>query len=151
MPDRPPAIAVALREWQAVTDDLVAIARGFDPARLDGASGCGSWTNRQLLAHMATGYGVRIAALRAAVEGAPGPEIDAGEANAANMARLGWAPLHEIAAAMMQVRGRVLVLLGQLGPEHLAVRTALAGGSELGQALSSLNAHDLEHAAELRG
>jgi hypothetical protein len=140
-----------MREWQAVTDDLAAIARAFDPARLDAASACGGWTNRQLLVHIATGYGVRIAALEAIVDGTQALQIDAEDANADNIVRLGGARIEDIVSEMRQVRGRVLVLLGRLRAEHMGTITALADGRPLAEALISLNAHDLEHAAELRG
>jgi Mycothiol maleylpyruvate isomerase N-terminal domain len=151
VPDLPPDVQAAMREWQAVTDDLVAIARAFGPARLDAGSACGGWTNRELLIHMATGYGVRIAALQAVVEGTPARHGNADDANAGNIARLSYAGVEDIVAEMMQVRGRVLVLLGRLRAEHMSAITALAEGRPLGEALASLNAHDLAHAAELRG
>lgn len=151
MTNRPPEVQTAMREWQAVTDDLVAIASGFDPSLIDTLSACGDWTNRQLLIHMATGYGVRIAALQAVVEGTPATQIGADAANAANVARLAGAAGAQIAAEMAQVRGRVLVLLSRLSTEDLADTTTVAGGKPLGEALASLSAHDLEHAAELRG
>jgi len=151
MTDQPPEVQSAMREWQAVTDDLVAIANAFEPELLDVPSACGDWTNRQLLVHMATGYGVRIAALQAVVDGTTATEIDTGAANASNIARLAVATGAQIAAEMAQVRGRVLVLLSRLSSEHLTATTTLAGGKPLGEALASLSAHDLEHAAELRG
>jgi uncharacterized protein (TIGR03083 family) len=140
-----------MREWQAVTDDLAAIVRAFDPARWDAPSACGGWTNRQLLAHIATGYGVRLAALRAVVDGSVAPEIDADAANAGNVARLAGATIDDIIAELKHVRGRVLVLLSRLTAEHLDAQTTLGGGKPLREALTSLSAHDLEHASELRG
>ena len=101
--------------------------------------------------HIATGYGVRIATLQAVVDGAAAMKIDPDAANAANFARLTGATGAQIAAELAQVRGRVLVLLSRLSSEDLAPTTTLAGGAALGEALASLSAHDLEHAAELRG
>jgi hypothetical protein len=147
----PPEVQTAMREWQAVTDDLVAVARAFAPARWDGPSACGGWTNRQLLVHLATGYGVRLAALQAVVESMPAPEIDADAANARNVERLAGATVEEIIGELVQVRGRVLVLLSRLAAEHLGTATALGGGKPLREALVALSDHDLEHAAELRG
>ena len=149
--DQPPEVLAAMREWQAVTDDLVRIARAFDPAKLESPSLCGEWTNRQLLVHMATGYGVRIAALEAVVEGATAPQIDADAANAGNVVRLSGATTDAIAAEMVQVRGRVLELLSRLKAEHLSRPTVLGDGKPLVEALAGLNVHDLGHAAELRG
>jgi hypothetical protein len=147
-----PDVQAAMREWQAVTDDLAAIAHAFDTRRLDAPSGCGDWTNRQLLVHMATGYGVRIAELQAVIEGgAAPPAIDADAANQRNVDRLSGAPVDEIVLEMAQVRGGVLVLLSRLQPAHLDASTRLADGRPLRDALAGLNAHDLEHAAELRG
>lgn len=151
MTDTPPEAQAAMRAWQAVTDDLVAITRAFDLARWDEPSACGDWTNRQLLAHMATGYGVRIAALQAVISGTAAPEIDADAANAGNVARMERASGDEIIAEMMQVRGRVLALLSRLRAEHLGVETRLGDGKPLRGSLADLSAHDLEHAAELRG
>jgi hypothetical protein len=140
-----------MREWQAVTDDLAGMADGCDPALLDAPSACGDWTNRELLIHLATGYGVRIAALQAVIDGAAAQQIDADAANAGNVARLAGATGAQIAAEMAHVRGRVLVLLSRLSAEHLDAVTPLAGGKPLRDALSALSAHDLEHATELRG
>jgi hypothetical protein len=151
VPDLPPDVQAAMREWQAVTDDLVAIARAFDPARLDAGSACGGWTNRELLVHLATGYGVRIAALQAALDGAQALPMNADDANASNVSRLRGAPVGDIVAEMIQARGRVLVLLARLRAEHMDTITVLADGRPLAEALTSLNAHDLVHAAELRG
>jgi Mycothiol maleylpyruvate isomerase N-terminal domain len=149
--DQPPPVLAAMREWQALSDDLVTLVRTFDTAKLDAPSACGDWTNRQLLVHMATGYGVRIAALQSAIDRSSPPPIDADEANAGNVARLSGAAGDEIIAEMVQVRGRVLELLSKLKTEHLSATTALGGGGPLADALAGLNAHDLEHAAELRG
>ncbi len=140
-----------MRAWQAVTDDLVSLARAFHPPQLDARSACGDWTNRQLLAHLATGYSVRISALQAAIGGARASAIDVDRANAADVIRLQGAPTEAIIADLVQVRGRVLELLSKLKPEHLATRTSLGGGKTLGEALGGLSAHDLQHAAELRG
>src|SRR3990172_7996741 len=103
MTNPPPEVQAAMRAWQAATDDLVAIVRACDPARWDAPSACGGWTNRQLLTHIATGYGVRIAALEAAIGGTVSPEIDADEANAGNIARLAGATVHDILAEFKKV------------------------------------------------
>lgn len=140
-----------MREWQAVTDDLVAIARAFDQARWDEPSACGGWTNRQLLVHLATGYGVRIAVLQSVLDGTSAPDIDADAANARNVERLAGAPIDEIVFELTRTRGRALVLLSRVTTEHLGLTTSLGGGKRLREALPALNQHDLEHAAELRG
>ena len=151
MTDTVSEVQAAMREWQAVTDDLVAIVRAFEPGSLDLPSACGDWTNRQLLAHMATGYGVRIAVLQAVIDGTAASEIDADAANAGHVARLGGASADELVSEMMQVRGRVLTLLSRLRAEQLGVEARLGDGKPLNGLLSELNAHDLTHAAELRG
>lgn len=84
-------------------------------------------------------------------DGAEAPKIDADAANAANVERLAGASAGEIASEMMQMRGRVLTLLSRLRAEHLDVATRLGDGRPLRESLSGLNAHDLEHVAELRG
>ncbi len=151
MTDAPPEVQEAMREWQAVTDDFVALAQAFDVHQLDAPSACGDWTNRQLLVHMATGYGVRIAELQAVIDGVGASQIDADAANQRNVDRLSGAPVDEIVLEMAQVRGRVLALLSRLTVKHLDARTRLADGVPLREALAGLNAHDLEHTAELRG
>jgi uncharacterized protein (TIGR03083 family) len=151
MTNLPQELQSAMREWQAVTDDLVAIARAFDPARWDESSACGGWTNRQLLVHLATGYNVRMAVLQSVVDGTSAPEIDADAANADNVERLAGAPVDEIVFELTRTRGRALVLLSRITAERLDLATSLGGGKPLREALPALSQHDLEHAAELRG
>jgi hypothetical protein len=146
----PPEVKSAMRDWQAVTDDLVTIARAFDPARWDEPSACGGWTNRQLLVHLATGYGVRIAVLQSVLDGTPPPGIDADAANAGNVERLAGAPIEELIFELTLTRGRVLVLLSRITAGQLGLATSLGGGKPLREALPTLSQHDLEHAAELR-
>ena len=140
-----------MREWQAVTDDLVAAVRAIDAAQLDQPSACGDWTNRQLLIHMATGYGVRISELQAVINRVGATAIDPDAANAANVARLADASADRIVAEMVQVRGRVLTLLALLRAEHLDMMWRLGHGKTLRESLAGLNAHDLEHSAQLPG
>ena len=146
-----PEVLAAMRDWRAVTDDLASITSNFDPEKLSAPSACGHWTNRQLLAHLATGYGVRIAALQAAIASGRAPDIDVDAANAANVERLADAPSETMVAELLRVRGRVLDLLSKLRFEHLDASTSLGGGRTLRDALSGLSGHDLEHLTELRG
>ena len=147
----PPEVQSATFAWQAATDDLVAIALACDPGRWDAPSACGDWTNQQLLVHIATGYGMRIAALEAVIGSTVSPAIDADAANAGNIARLAGATIDDILTELKHVRGRVLALLSRLTPGHLDARTALGGGKSVREALATLAKHDLDHAAELRG
>lgn len=62
-------IAEALADWERVTEEIAPAFVAFDQSRLDARSACGEWTNRQLMAHIATGYAVRAGWLR---EGARG-------------------------------------------------------------------------------
>lgn len=66
-------------------------------------------------------------------------------------AAAGLGPSHDEDILAEQVRGRVLALLSRLTPGHLDARTALGGGKSVREALATLDKHDLDHAAELRG
>lgn len=59
----------ALTAWARATDELVGVARAFDAAACERPSACAGWSNRELLIHLATGYGVRIETLQAALDG----------------------------------------------------------------------------------
>ncbi|MBI5290051.1 MAG: DinB family protein [Chloroflexi bacterium] len=143
-------LAEARAAWNHATQDLLRIAREF-AGEWDGASANAGWTNRQLLAHLATGYVVRLATLHGVLSGEPSaPEIDLEAANAANVARAEALSIDEIVGEMERVRAEVASLLQRLTPDHLEVRTQLAGGAPLRDALPLLSEHDLEHARELR-
>jgi len=142
-------IAQARHSWAATTEKLLEAARSFD-GDWDGPSDCGSWTNRELLAHLATGYIVRRSTLRAAIEGSPVPaRVDIDEANARNIATLAAAPISETIGHMRRVREEISGLLANLRPEHLDLSTHLEAGT-LRDALATFDDHDLEHAGQLR-
>jgi len=140
----------ALAAWDRTTGELVRVAREF-AGEWDGTSANAGWTNRQLLAHMATGYVVRLVALRGVLAGKPTEAaIDLEAANAANVTRMEALSIDDIIGEMERVRAEVAALLRRLTPEHLEVRTQLAGGAPLRVALPLLSEHDMEHARELR-
>ena len=101
--------------------------------------------------HLATGYGVRIAALEHVVDGAPEREIVADDANAANVARLSGADTTAIVEELVATRGQILSLLPRLGDDDLQRTMVLGDGKPLADVILDLSAHDLEHSAELRG
>jgi|CXWL01.1.fsa_nt_gi hypothetical protein len=137
-------------QWCDATDELVRLVEGFDGG-WDNPSANAGWTNRQLLAHIAKGYVVRLAVLQAITLGRPAqPGIDLEMANRENVARFGARTISEIAAEMIRVRATMSALLELLRPEHLDLRTGLGKGALLRDTLPRLSDHDLAHARELR-
>jgi hypothetical protein len=142
--------------WQRVTDYLIAIARGAEPSRWSNPSPYPGWTYKDLLAHLATGYAVRLGHLRGLLEeGQLGPEPDADAANAENIARHRESSPEALIQEMVRQRSEVRRLMGLLRPEHLEARTLVhrrgqppQDGSFL-EALQHWHEHDLEHAADL--
>jgi len=146
------AIRTALARWRAATAYLAALTRRFDPAALDWPSACGDWINRQLLAHIATGYAMRRNWLRAALLGEPLIPRAAGDAaNAERVAALASASRRVIAETLIANRAGIESLLAQLTEPmlDLAIERSHARGT-LREALGDLTNHDLDHAAELR-
>jgi len=152
-----PPLATVIERWQRVTDYLVAIARGVEPSRWRDPSPYQGWTYKDLLAHLATGYTVRLAQLRDLLEkGELGPEPDADAANARNIARYRESSPEALVAEMVRQRSEVRRFLGLLRPEHLGVRITIPHphgqaprqGTSL-DALQYWHEHDLKHAADL--
>jgi len=151
-----PPLATVIERWQRVTDYLVAIARGVEPSRWRDPSPYPDWTYKDLLAHLATGYTVRLGQLRDLLEkGELGPEPDADAANAENIVRHRESSPEALVEEMVRQRSEVRRLMGLLRPEHLAVRTAARRRGQATQdgsfleALQHWHEHDLEHAADL--
>ena len=140
-----------------MTNYLVAVARAVEPSRWSDPSPYPGWTYKDLLAHLATGYTVRLTQLRDLLEkGKLGPEPDADAANAENIARHRGSPPEALVEEMVRQRSEVRRLLGLLRPEHLEATTTIRrprdqaprDGSFL-EALQHWHEHDLEHAADL--
>ena len=151
-----PPLATVIECWQRVTDYLVAIARGVEPSRWRDPSPYQGWTYKDLLAHLATGYTVRLAQLRDLLEKRQlGPQPDADAANAENIARHRESSPEALVEEMVRQRSEVRRLIGLLRPEHLEVRMTLRRrGQEprattFVEALQHWHEHDLEHAADL--
>jgi len=142
--------------WQRVTDYLVAITRGVEPSQWSDPSPYPGWTYKDLLAHLATGYTVRLGQLRGLVEkGELSAQPDADAANAENIARHRRSSPEALVEEMVRQRSEVRRLMGLLGREHLEVRTnvhrrgqPVKHGPFL-EALQHWHEHDLEHAADL--
>jgi uncharacterized protein (TIGR03083 family) len=142
--------------WDRVTEYLVLVAQAVDSRKWANPSPYPGWTYKDLLAHLATGYTVRLAQLRDLLEkGQLGPEPDADAANAKSIARHRDSTPEALVEEMVRQRSEVRLLLGLLRPDHLEIRTAVRGrgqapleGSFVG-ALEHWHEHDLEHAAEL--
>lgn len=149
-------VAPIEERWQRVTDYLVAAARAVGPSRWNDPSPYPGWTYKDLLAHLATGYGVRLTRLRSLPEkGRFGPEPDANAANAESIARHRGSSPEALVEEMVRQRSEVRRLLALLRPEHLEVRTATQRRGQAPRegpfvdALQHWHEHDLEHAAEL--
>jgi hypothetical protein len=145
-----------VERWQRVTDYLVDVTRGVDPYKWGEPSPYPGWTYKDLLAHLATGYTVRLARLRGLVEkGELGAQPDADAANAENVARHRESSPEALIEEMVRQRSEVRRLMGLLRPEHLETRTAVRRRGQPPQDGSFLDAlqhwheHDLEHAADL--
>ncbi len=144
------------QRWDRVTDYLVRVAQAVDPRRWADPSPYSGWTYKDLLAHLATGYTVRLAQLRSIVEtGRVGSAPDADAANAENIARHRASSPEALVEEMVRQRSEVRRLMGLLRPEHLEVRTNVhrrgqppKDGPFL-EALQHWHGHDLEHAADL--
>jgi len=153
---RDPRLAPIVERWQRVTGYLVDVTRGVHPDKWGEPSPYPGWTYKDLLAHLATGYTVRLAQLRRLLEkGQLGPEPDADAANAENIARHRESSPEALIEEMVRQRSEVRRLMGLLRREHLEARTAVHRRGQAPQydsfleALQHLHEHDLEHAADL--
>ncbi len=147
-----PEAEAAAGQWRDVTRELASLVARVPPERWEQLSACGSWTNKELLIHLATGYVVRIEWLESALGGrAPDVPADIDAVNERNVAEWRPAPVEAIFAELLATRGRVLQLLEQLEPAHLDVEFESGGRvARLGDLLASFSSHDLEHAVQLR-
>ena len=144
------AIAEAIDAWHRDSEELVRALNAFDASAWEAPSANDGWTNRQLLVHIATGYTIRLAILRAVLDGKPLPEIEADAANAELLEQWQDAPPPQLVQEMVRNRRQVLTLLHSLRDRHLDAQVPLHGGPRLGDALPLLSKHDLNHAAQLR-
>jgi len=144
------------QRWQRVTDYLVAVARGVEPSRWGDPSPYPGWAYKDLLAHLATGYSVRLARLRSLLEmGQLGQDPDADAANAEAIGQHRESSPEAIVEEMVRQRSEMRRLLGLLRPEHLEVRTNVHRWGQpprqgpFLEALQHWHEHDLEHAVDL--
>jgi len=149
-------VAPIAERWDRVTQDLLSVVRSCDPCRWGEASPYPGWTYKDLLAHLATGFSVRLARLRSLLEtGQPGPEPDADAANAEAIARHRESSPEALVEEMVRQRSEMRRLMGLLRPEHLEARTLMHRRGQAPQEGSFLEAlqhwheHDVEHAADL--
>jgi uncharacterized protein (TIGR03083 family) len=151
-----PHVQPIAERWDEVTDYLLSVARAVDPDKWGEPSPYPGWTYKDLLAHLATGFSIRLARLRSLLEtGQPGPEPDADAANAEAIARHRESSPEAVVEEMVQQRSEVRRLMGLLRREHLEVRTLVhrrgqppRDGSFI-EALQHWHEHDLAHAADL--
>ena len=151
-----PRVRVITERWEQVTQYLLSVIRACRAQSWSETSPYPGWTYKDLLAHLATGYTVRLSQLRSLVDnGALGPEPDAETANAENIAGHRASTPEALVEEMIRQRSEVRQLLGLLQPEHLELRMAVRGPGQgpldrpFLEALQHYHEHDLEHAAEL--
>lgn len=110
------------------------------------------WSNKDLLAHLATGYVVRLALLNAILEtGHPGVLPSADAANAKNVAERRDATVDDLIKDLVATRANALELMSRLGDNELdlVVPDDKGGWIRLGVDLLGWSGHDLDHASEL--
>ncbi len=147
-----PEAEAAAGQWRDVTRELTWLVARMPPDGWEQRSACGNWTNKELLAHLATGYVVRMEWLESALAGrAPVVPDDIDAVNERNIAAWRPAPVEAILAELIATRSRVLQLLEQLEPPHLDLEFDRDGRpARRGDLLLTLSSHDIEHAAQLR-
>ena len=145
------AIDDALAAWERATAELVAAARALDAAAWERPSACGDWSNRELLVHLATGYGVRMETLRAVIEAREPMPRHLEDLNTPLVAAHDGESVESLIEEMIAVRGEMAELMRTLPPDALSREVSHAGRwVALGELLVELSSHDLEHAGELR-
>lgn len=149
-----PQLEPAAERWQRVTGYLVQVARAVELKEWGEPSPYPEWSNKDLLAHLATGYAVRIAHLESLIAtGRPAASFDVEATNEERVSERHETPVQDLIEEMIAVRGRILGLMGQLREEHLVVETEVAGWPQgrgpFGEYVKEMSRHDLEHAAEL--
>ncbi len=145
------AIDDALAAWERATAELVAAARALDAAAWERPSACGDWSNRDLLVHLATGYGVRMETLRAVIERRDPAPRHLEDLNTPLVAAHDGESVESLIEEMIAVRGEMAELIRTLPPDSLSREVSHAGRCVVvGELLADLSAHDMVHAAELR-
>jgi hypothetical protein len=151
-----PRVTPIAKRWDQVTRYLLEVARAAERQGWARPSPYPGWTYKDLLAHLATGYSVRLAQLHGLLEeGELGPQRDADAANAENIARHRRSSPEALVEEMVRQRSEVQRLMGLLRPEHLEARTAVHRRGQPPQdgtfleALQHWHEHDLKHATDL--
>jgi hypothetical protein len=107
------------------------------------------WTNKELLAHLATGYMTRFARYRAVIDGIV-PVQPQLAANDENVGKWRDAAPEAIVAELRRVRQEFAVLMARLEPRHLLTRAPLSETPRLVRDdLLQIDRHDVHHAADL--
>ena len=144
-----PQLRPFVEAWDEVTRRIERAVAQLREADWDRFSYCGTWTNHELLAHLATGYVVRIARLERAVHGTSMQPTDVDRANAENIARLAGAPRDNVMAELHETRSRVRELIAALTPDALVLAFEVDGMLRPLHELLWDNSHDLQHLAQL--
>jgi hypothetical protein len=150
-----PELEEAARDWQRVTDYLVSLVRAVDNDKWSEPSGYPDWSNKDLLAHIAAGYVVRIGRLEAVVNDADPPApVDIDATNALNTSVRKDVSVEDLISELLETRLRVLALMEDLQPEHLTAEIERAGPPPYKEPAidflsKDLSSHDLQHASDL--
>ncbi len=144
-------LQAAIDMWQRATDDLLSVVGSIALHQWLRPGPYPNWSNKDVLAHLATGYVVRLALLRSLIEtGRPDATPDADAANARNVEARRHTSVEDLIAEMVATRGMVLHLMRRLQPDHLDVVVEFGDTpARLGAALLDFSRHDREHAADL--
>ena len=143
-------IADARAPSARVTEYLVALATAVDRSRWDEPSANVGWTNKELLAHLATGYMTRFARYRAIIDGIDPVKPDELTANSENIGKWRNATPEEIVAELRRIRREFAALMARLQPGHLSLMTPLTETPRLVRDdLMQIDRHDVDHAADL--
>ncbi len=143
-------IAAARARWERVTEYLVALAGSVNPSRWDEPSANVGWTNKELLAHLATGYMTRFARYRAVIDGIDPVKPDELTANNENIGKWRYAAPEGIVAEMRRIRREFAALMARLEPGHLSLMTPLTETPRLVRDdLQQIDRHDVDHAGDL--
>jgi hypothetical protein len=146
-----PDLAEAIVAWDRATDLMTVAIRAVDADAWARDSVYPGWTNKDLLAHLASGYAVRLALLRSVAASGKVAELpDADAANARAISARRDTPVEQLIEEMLATRRTIRGLLESLRDGDLDLGVEVNGGQvPLRDYVAGLSRHDLEHLADL--
>lgn len=97
----------AIEAWQRATDELVVVVNAVETEQWPRPSANPGWSKKDLLAHLASGYVVRVALLESILEtGRPDGVPDTDAAIAANIEARRNTSVKELLTELIATRGR---------------------------------------------